>query len=85
MICDLSVARASGCLPPAADSAGLTVDATVSISTALLPTAGSRRFVELSTPLVWDGSQHLLLEFSMEGGFLPCCVCCGANTGRSLS
>lgn len=62
----MSVARASGCLPPAADSAGLTVDATVSISTALLPTAGSRRFVELSTPLVWDGSQHLLLEFSME-------------------
>lgn len=47
-------------------SAGLTVDATVSISTALLPAAGNRHFVELSTPLVWDGSRHLLLEFSME-------------------
>lgn len=47
-------------------AAGLSVATTTSISASLLPAAGSRHFIDLQNPLFWDGSSHLLLEFSMD-------------------
>eukprot|EP00040_Diaphanoeca_grandis_P024199 m.132749 g.132749 ORF g.132749 m.132749 type:complete len:469 (-) comp29629_c0_seq1:389-1795(-) len=47
-------------------AAGLNVATKTSISTILLPSAGQRKFVELTTPLRWDGTKGLLLEFSMD-------------------
>ena len=72
-------------LPSITDSAGLTVDATVSVSTALLPGAGNRYFLPLDTPLVWDGTQHLCGNFDIFffGKFIVyfsvrCCLACAA-------
>ena len=47
-------------------SEGLSLNAKLPLSTALIPGAKSRQWVPLTTPIVWDGAGHLLLEYSLE-------------------